>query len=201
MRKHPQQLRSRQAVQALVDATGQIIAERGLAQTTTNHIADRAGVSVGSLYQYFEDKDDLVEALLERLSREIAGAIDDTLAEVHDADVRPVVQALLQTALAAMNSQQGLYLELARNWNQLHTLTVVNMLEEHMMEACRRYILRHNGQLMVDNLPATLFVVINSTLFTMMRYLSLSNPPISTHELINALSTMIATYTERPEPA
>jgi len=200
MRKQPKQARSRKAVNELIDATAQVIAQRGLAQTTTNHIADRAGVSVGSLYQYFHDKDDLIEALLERLTGEIASAIDDTLADVGDADVQSVVQALLRTALAATNSQENLYLELARNWNQLHTLTVMNMLEEHMMEACRRYILRHHGDLTVDNLPAMLFVVINSTLFTVMRHQSLANPPVSTQELIDALSTMIATYAERPTP-
>ena len=198
MRKQPKQARSRKAVNELIDATAQVIAQRGLAQTTTNHIADRAGVSVGSLYQYFHDKDDLIEALLERLTGEIASALDDTLAQVGDADVQSVVQALLRTALAATNNQENLYLELARNWNQLHTLTVINMLEEHMMEACRRYILRHHGELKVDNLPAMLFVVINSTLFTVMRHQSLANPPISTQELIDALSTMIATYAERP---
>ncbi|MCI0353744.1 MAG: TetR family transcriptional regulator, partial [Acidobacteria bacterium] len=49
MRKKPQQTRSRQMVKTLVEATARTIAERGLADTTTNHIATRAGVSVGSL--------------------------------------------------------------------------------------------------------------------------------------------------------
>lgn len=199
MRKRPKQARSKRVVHDLIDATGKVIAERGLEQTTTNHIAETAGVSVGSLYQYFEDKDDLIEAVLVRLSSEIAAAVDTTLAELMDADVETVVRGLLTTAMAAMADREGLYLELARNWHRLHSLTVVNTLEEHMMEACRRYILRHHRDLRVaDNLPATLFVVINSTLFTVMRYLSLPNPGISQGELIDTLSAMIAAYSEAP---
>lgn len=195
MRKRPQQARSKQVVSNLIDATAQVIPRYGLEQTTTNHIAKRAGVSVGTLYQYFEDKNDLIEALLVQLSSEISHAVDETLAKVMEKEVEMVVHELLATALAAMESKKGLYLELARNWHRLHSLTVVNALEEHMMEACRRYILRHHQQMKIaDNLPAVLFVVINSTLFTVIRYLSLNNPAISKQELIGTLSAMIAAY-------
>lgn len=197
MRKQPKQERSRRVVNDLVDATAQVIAERGLDQATTNHIAERAGVSVGSLYQYFEGKDDLIDALLLRLSRELSAAIDATLEEVMDRDVETVVRGLLTTALAAMQAREGLYLELTRNWHRLHSLAGVNALEKHMQEACRRYVLRNHERLRVGNLPATLFVVINSTLFTVMRYLTLRHPPVTQQELVDNLSHMIAAHSER----
>ena len=61
MRKRPQQQRSREMVRALIDATAQVIQQQGLDNTTTARIAEVAGVSVGSLYQYFGDKDGLIE--------------------------------------------------------------------------------------------------------------------------------------------
>lgn len=194
MRKQPRQARSRERVEALIDATAVEIAERGLLETTTNHIAERAGVSVGSLYQYFEDKDDLLAALLRRLSDEIAAAADTTLEATMDANVREVVRSLLATALAAMDERPGLYLELTRNWHTLSTLTVVESLEGHLMDACRRYLLRHHHELAVTNLPAVLFVVINGTLFTVMRYLSLPDPGFGRSEMVDTLSDMIAGY-------
>jgi len=63
MKKVPTQGRSRQTVDALIEATARTIAERGWPATTTNHIAARAGVSVGSLYQYFRNKDALLLGL------------------------------------------------------------------------------------------------------------------------------------------
>lgn len=192
MRKTPSQARSQRLVEALIDATARVISERGLEHTTTNHIARQAGVSVGSLYQYFADRQDLIEALLVRLSREIAAAVDRALSELMDRDVETVVHGLLATALTAMEGRADVYLELARNWHRLHSLTVVNNLEAHMLDACRRYVLHQ--RLPIDDLPAALFVVINSTLFTIMRYQSLPRPPISRQALITALSRMIAAY-------
>jgi AcrR family transcriptional regulator len=64
-RKQPRQTRSRDTVQAILRAAAQVFAARGYAATTTNHIAARAGVSIGSLYEYFPGKDALLLALLE----------------------------------------------------------------------------------------------------------------------------------------
>ena len=64
-RKRPRQARSRATVDAILRAAAQVFATRGYAATTTNHIAERAGVSIGSLYEYFPSKDALLVALME----------------------------------------------------------------------------------------------------------------------------------------
>jgi AcrR family transcriptional regulator len=53
-------------VNAIVGAAARVLARRGYAGTTTNHVAARAGVSVGSLYEYFRDKDAVVRAVMDR---------------------------------------------------------------------------------------------------------------------------------------
>jgi AcrR family transcriptional regulator len=65
-RKKPTQARSRVTVEAILTAAARILIERGYAGMTTVAVAERAGVSVGSLYQYFPGKDALVAALFER---------------------------------------------------------------------------------------------------------------------------------------
>jgi AcrR family transcriptional regulator len=66
MRKTPRQARSRQTVDVILEAAACILAERGLDGFTTNHIADRAGVNISSLYQYFPNKLAILEALQTR---------------------------------------------------------------------------------------------------------------------------------------
>ena len=66
MRKEPRQARSRATVATIVEAGARVLSDEGWAGFTTNKVADAAGVSVGSLYQYFPDKLSLIEAIRRR---------------------------------------------------------------------------------------------------------------------------------------
>jgi len=65
-RKSPSQERSRLTVERILDAAARIFHEQGYAGATTKDIADEAGLSIGSLYQYFPNKDALLAALTKR---------------------------------------------------------------------------------------------------------------------------------------
>jgi AcrR family transcriptional regulator len=75
-RKSPRQSRSQATVDAILDATARVLIERGHAAANTNVVAERAGVSVGSLYQYFPNKLALINALRARHSREMAASME-----------------------------------------------------------------------------------------------------------------------------
>jgi AcrR family transcriptional regulator len=66
MRKYPRQARSRATIEAILEAGAHILGERGWDSLTTNAVAARAGVSIGSLYQYFPNKLALIEAVRRR---------------------------------------------------------------------------------------------------------------------------------------
>jgi AcrR family transcriptional regulator len=80
-RKTPSQRRSRLTVDAVLEAAARVFEERGYAGGTTNRIAERAGVSVGSLYEYFPNKDAIVVALAERHLEEQRRALRALLEE------------------------------------------------------------------------------------------------------------------------
>jgi AcrR family transcriptional regulator len=65
-RRRPRQARSRATWEAIVEAAAQILERRGPAGFTTNEVAERAGVSIGTLYQYFADKHALLAAAARR---------------------------------------------------------------------------------------------------------------------------------------
>ncbi len=98
-RKFAKQQRSQTTVDALLEATARIVGQVGLDSATTNRIARVAGVSVGSLYQYFPGKASLLAALIEREARAdleairvvLEGAAELPLAEVMDLGVRALV--------------------------------------------------------------------------------------------------------------
>ena len=87
VRKSPRQERSKVMVEAILEAASQVFAELGYARATTNKIAERAGVSVGSLYQYFPNKDSLMASLHKEHQTKIHGVIEKALRRFGDHSV------------------------------------------------------------------------------------------------------------------
>lgn len=81
MRREPRQGRSRQTMNAVLDAVPRVIRREGVDAITTNRIAEAAGVSIGSLYQYFPDKKAIFSALHERHVEDVHRVIERALAE------------------------------------------------------------------------------------------------------------------------
>ena len=106
-RKRPIQARARQTVEAVLEAAAQVFEAQGYARGTTNRIAERAGVSVGSLYQYFPNKDAILVALLQQHVEEAVAFLTAKLAEAVQ-DPPPLEQLLQQivTATVQLHSQR-----------------------------------------------------------------------------------------------
>lgn len=83
-RKTPRQARSAETVEAILEAGAELFADLGYARTTTNKIAARAGVSIGSLYQYFPGKDAVLARLLSVHHVQVQKVLEQTLQELSD---------------------------------------------------------------------------------------------------------------------
>jgi AcrR family transcriptional regulator len=193
MRKKPKQKRSKEMVARLITATAEVLAERGLDDTTTNHIAEHAGVSVGSLYQYFPDKESLIEALLERMINEITRTFNRQLGErdLGKLEIGEISRLVMQVGLTALRANP-LYVELLRNWHRLPVMGPLDQLEQYFMTVMRLYFVEHVQSYPVKNLQAKLYVLINSNLFTLARYLSQETPVLKEEAVIDALVAMNA---------
>jgi AcrR family transcriptional regulator len=86
-RRLPRQDRAHATVEAILQAAAELFAKHGYARTTTNKIAVRAGVSVGSLYQYFPDKDAVLARLLEQHQQDVHRVLALSLGELTDPGV------------------------------------------------------------------------------------------------------------------
>jgi AcrR family transcriptional regulator len=95
-RKKPRQSRSVETVGVILEAAARILEQRDFAGYTTNAVAERAGVSIGSLYQYFPGKEALTAALIER---ETSLLLDDVMATDQTADGRQGLTLLIRAAV------------------------------------------------------------------------------------------------------
>ena len=107
-RKAPAQRRSAETVDRILDSAARLFDERGYRSTTTNHVAEAAGVSVGSLYQYFPNKDSLLVALAQRHLAEAAAAFGPRLADLaaRQPSIEEVTRSLIDLALERNDSSR-----------------------------------------------------------------------------------------------
>jgi AcrR family transcriptional regulator len=114
MRKRPVQARSRATVEVILQAGARVLGARGFDGFTTNEVADVAGVSIGSLYQYFPDRIVLIDSILERH----LDAVLRVLREVAQGEkpLRQRIGSLVDGLIAIHSEEQGVHhvlLELA----------------------------------------------------------------------------------------
>ena len=140
-RKAPAQRRSRATVDAILEAAARVFAERGFAAGTTNRIAERAGVSVGSLYEYFPNKESILVALVERTTAQGMARIEGRLAEDSegDGDLERLLLGFVEAMLAFHRGEPELHrvlFEEAPHPPELHAC-VLQMEEKlaHTLEA------------------------------------------------------------------
>lgn len=95
-RKSPRQERSRLTVERILDAAARIFQDQGYAGATTNEIADEAEVSVGSVYQYFPNKDAILVALTRRhIETATAGLVELVLGLSPEGGIRETIRAVV----------------------------------------------------------------------------------------------------------
>ncbi len=112
-RKQPRQARSQATVDAIFEATIQVLLAEGLPRLTTIRVAERAGVSVGTLYQYFPQKQALLFAVLQRHLDRVAKTVEDAALSVHGANlahmVRTIVTAFVRIKTENLEESRALF--------------------------------------------------------------------------------------------
>lgn len=112
VRKQPAQQRSRALVDALLEATARVLAAEGLEALTTTRVAEVAGVSVGSLYQYFPSKEALVAALIQDRVERDEERIKARCLTLAGAPLEEVLRALAELVVAPFREAPELYREM-----------------------------------------------------------------------------------------
>ncbi len=161
-RKNASQTRSRATVAALVEATARILVRDGFDKASTNRIAQTAGVSVGTLYQYFPSKEALVAAVVDRHSREILAKVRGELAEVMMQPLEEAVRTLVAVAVEAHRIDPALHRVLAEQIPRVGELEDVATFNWENYALFRRYLELHRHELRVDDLDLASFVCVTS---------------------------------------
>jgi len=138
-RKTPLQDRSRATVDAILEATADILVRDGYEKLTTNRIAERAGVDIASLYQYFPGKDAIVAELRRRHGAEQRAALRKVLVERRGDDLESTVRVLVSMGVAAHSDAPGLHRAFTEEMPAL-TYADLSALDPAVFDEFRRFL-------------------------------------------------------------
>lgn len=140
-RKSPVQARSTVTIEVLHEATIQVLLKEGIVKCNTTRIAERAGVSVGSIYQYYPNRDSLLAAVLQRHLDSVAEKIEELCLKYEKTSINTLISALVDEiilaklsnpeeskALYAISGERG-GLDLSKRMNDRMLAAVSNLLE------------------------------------------------------------------------
>lgn len=131
-RKEPSQERSRALVEALVEATARILAAEGADSLTTNRVAEVAGVSIGSLYQYFPNKSALIAALVERELEADVSEVQFMLESSREMPLTEIFKTLVAGIVSSMEGRRTLHAELLPLVDELRRAELVRRRRDEM---------------------------------------------------------------------
>ena len=162
VRKSASQERSRLTVNAILEATARILVKEGFDKASTNRIADLAGVSVGSLYQYFPCKEAIVAALIDRHNQDVTRAVQNELAEAVDLPMEHAVRKLVGVAVKAHRIDPKLHRVLAEQIPRVGRLEKVETFNRQNYALFTAFLERHRDEIRVADLKLAAFVCVTS---------------------------------------
>jgi AcrR family transcriptional regulator len=185
-RKHATQERSRATVDALVEATARVLVREGFDKASTNRIAEVAGVSVGSLYQYFPCKEALVVAVIERHHQGIMQVVHGALAQADPQPIAEGVRTIIAAAIEAHRVDPGLHRVLSEQIPRTGRLEHVEAINREAHALLGTYLERHRDEIRSTNLALVTFVC-GTTIEALSHTAVLHHPGMLTDEAAEAL--------------
>lgn len=161
-RKVASQERSRATVNALIDATARILVRHGFDKASTNHVAEVAGVSIGSLYQYFPSKEALVAAVIKRHNEQIMLTVRGELADIATRPLAQGVRKLIAVAVKAHRVDPKLHRVLAEQIPRVGKLEDVEAFNSGNYTLFRDYLESRRDEVGALDLDLASFVSVTS---------------------------------------
>ena len=145
-RKKPRQARAEATVEAILEAATRILSDSHFAEFNTNRVAEVAGVSIGSLYQYFPSKEALTAALIERAQKSLADAIEACIDDSSEKSFDAVLAELVDIAIDHQFARAEYAVALDREEKRLPVEALITASQRRIVTTLQNYLEREMAQ-------------------------------------------------------
>jgi AcrR family transcriptional regulator len=160
--RQPRQSRSQATKEKILESAYRLFCERGYYQTTTNHIAESAGVSIGSLYSYYKDREEILSDLLIQFDSSLNRALDDLSQETElcKSDIGLWVKRVIERMVSLRRPTHELYDQLrSLKYSYPRVAEVLHQQKTRETEIILEYLRLNRTIVRVKNLDVAAFVV------------------------------------------
>jgi AcrR family transcriptional regulator len=203
-RKTACQQRSRATVDALVEATARVLIKEGYDRASTNKIAAVAGVSIGSLYQYFPSKEALVAAVIDRHGQVVSQAVRNAAIRVAGHPVESAVREFVSLGIEAHRVDPRLHRVLAEEVPRIGRLQNVEANVRDSFTLARAYLEAHRDELDTADLDMAAFIAV-STVEALTHAAVIHRPEMlagdRAQSFVDEVTRLLVGYLRKPEHA
>lgn len=200
-RKQATQERSRATVEALLSATARVLVREGYDRASTNKIAEAAGVSVGSLYQYFPSKEALVAAVQDRHVSKMLATVRASMIEAARRPLPEAVRELVRVMIATHALSPRLHRVLVEQIPRVRGLEQMGRVAAEAHELTKAYLSAHADAIEVEDLDMAAFVV--ATCVQALTYASVAYRPalLDDARFVDEVTAVVIRYLGWKRPA
>jgi AcrR family transcriptional regulator len=193
-RKRPRQERSRATVETVLAATARVLVRRGFDGLTTNEVAEAAGVSIGSLYQYFPNKAALVAALIEQHVEAMSQLVLRELTRVAALPPARAIRAVIETMIRAHAVAPELHRVLTEQVPRVGRMAKLREVEALSQRMVAGLLAARRAELVIDDPALAAFMVVSAIEAITHRAALLAPELLHDPRLIDEACAMVARY-------
>jgi AcrR family transcriptional regulator len=193
-RKRPSQERSRATVDSILEATAHLLVRHGFDHLTTNSVAEAAGVSIGSLYQYFPNKEALVAALIERHIEERKATTFSDLARVATLPIPEAARFVIESVFRAHSLHPELHRVIMEQVPRVGRLARIRELEQATHDIVAGLLAARRHEVATDNPDLAAFVIVSAIEAIVHRAVLLDHERLRDPRLVDEATKLVTRY-------
>lgn len=197
-RKQPAQPRAQVTVASILEAMELLLIEKGYVSASTNRIAERAGISIGTLYHYFPNREAIALALYEHTCSKSALRMKQIMVAVIDLPLETAIPQVIAEILDIHQRHKVIFLQLVDEVPELRELSATLSFNTLLRGSIRVFLEQHSLTITLENIERSGFFVENIIMGNIRRYVRETPAHTDRRAFIAELSTAVCAYITGP---
>jgi AcrR family transcriptional regulator len=158
-RKQPNQDRAKETVETIFQATAHILEKEGFEKTSTNKIAEKAGISIGSLYQYFPSKESILGKMIDTFIEKEIRMLEKTLLADKPQNLEETIESIVEAVIESKRKQTRFTKLFAQKFLSLAKEDSMKKMDTHVLNLFRTHIEKFKDEIRTENLDLNLYIL------------------------------------------